>query len=1303
MDTEQSALDKKKVHRERHAGRKAEKKKAKNKHVQELTDKQKNPKAFTFNSAVRAERRFRRKQDIQTKKQHIPLVDRAPLEPPPVVVAIVGPRKVGKTTLMHCLIKHFTKQPMTVIKGPVTIVSGKRRRLTLIECNNDINSMIDVAKVADLVLLLVDASFGFEMEIFEFLNICQVHGMPRVMGVLTHLDMLKNAKQLKRTKKTLKHRFWTEVYAGAKLFYLSGLLHGEYLRNEIRNLGRFISVMKFRPLTWRTSHPYVLVDRMEDLTPPEMLRQNPKVDRTVSLYGFVRGIPLNKKSSVHIPGCGDLKIKDVSFLPDPCPLPDKLKKRSLVEKERIIYAPFCGIGGIVYDKDAVYVELGGSHSYMEKVEDGTKNLVSSLLDTQETLDSKIARSEVQLFSDAAPLKSSDVPEKSKGNKNNGKDDTSGKCVTNGVNVNEEEEKEEEEEEEDEDEEEEEEEEEEEHAIDGDSDVDSHNRMSSDDDDDDDEQVINQKKKRRKVTDKSIPKKKLRIEDRHKGAKTVVEAGCKNLDLSSNSVARVKKKLLATMGDSTSDSDTEESDIENNAVIDDTKEGCKTGLERTKNNDVSYHETSTVKDKEIKSRISEALLKLENSEKKKAWDEDVESSVSEYDSSDLSDLEDECSDSKKDSGVTSDGQSTEENSDNDSGSDEEAGESTAELSAARWKENLAQKAADAFLDRQANTRSLWKLVYGNYNKENEQNMETNAEEGVEEVGGLFRVVRQRQQQQQEAKELCDAEDCARFPITQLHDWSLSEVQELIRDCFVTGKWKQSEDAEELLKLDDVLSDDEMFGDFEDLETGEKHGSSDVGEHDKKSDQTTSHEQEDETSREKLLEKKRKLKEKFDNEYDEQEGGKTYYDELKQEADMQAQLNKSQFEGLDDDIRVELEGYRPGMYVRVELASVPCELVTHFDPEYPLIMGGLQPGEENVGYVQVRGKKHRWFPKILKTRDPLIVSLGWRRFQTLPIYAKLEDNLRHRYLKYTPQHVACMVHFWGPITPQGTGFLAVQNADNMQQTFRIALTGSVVELDKSAQILKKLKLTGTPLKIYKKTAFIKGMFSSALEVAKFEGAKIKTVSGIRGQIKKAASKPEGAFRATFEDKVQLSDIVFCRTWYKVDVPKFYNPVTSLLLPPDQKNLWRGMRTVGELKRAKGIRREPDFDSLYKPIERTPKVFPELVIPRSLQKQLPYKDKPKLGPVRGKDSLESKRIAVVREPHEQQVAAMMKMLKASYRIKQEKLKQAIKEKRKEHKKELEKEQEKLLRKQRELKKQFCRTVSKKKGEYKPKKRTS
>ena len=46
------------------------------------------------------------------------------------------------------------------------------------------------------------------------------------------------------------------------------------------------------------------------------------------------------------------------------------------------------------------------------------------------------------------------------------------------------------------------------------------------------------------------------------------------------------------------------------------------------------------------------------------------------------------------------------------------------------------------------------------------------------------------------------------------------------------------------------------------------------------------------------------------------------------------------------------------------------------------------------LQARIKKHRWYNKILKTKDPIIISLGWRKFQTLPIYYKLEDDFRQR---------------------------------------------------------------------------------------------------------------------------------------------------------------------------------------------------------------------------------------------------------------------------------------------------------------------
>lgn len=76
-------------------------------------------------------------------------------------------------------------------------------------------------------------SFGFEMETFEFLNILQVHGFPKVMGVLTHLDRFDNAKALRATKKKLKTRFWTEVYSGAKVFGMGGEINGKYPKTEV--------------------------------------------------------------------------------------------------------------------------------------------------------------------------------------------------------------------------------------------------------------------------------------------------------------------------------------------------------------------------------------------------------------------------------------------------------------------------------------------------------------------------------------------------------------------------------------------------------------------------------------------------------------------------------------------------------------------------------------------------------------------------------------------------------------------------------------------------------------------------------------------------------------------------------------------------------------------------------------------------------------------------------------------------------------------------------------------------------------
>lgn len=1193
-----------KKHRKRQAGPKAEKKKAKNKHQQELTPQQRNPKAFAIQHAQKTAKLIRRTQDIKTKKQHIPLVDRTPLEPPPIVIAIVGPPKVGKSTLLQCIVKNFTKQRLANVQGPVTVVSGKTRRLTLMECNNDINSMIDLAKVADLVLLLVDASFGFEMETFEFLNICQVHGFPRIMGVLTHLDAFKDNKQMRKTKKRLKHRFWTEVYQGAKLFYLSGMVNEEYQKTEVHNLCRFISVMKFRPLQWRLTHPYIVVDRIEDITDPETIRQKPKCDRKLSMYGYVRGTHLKNHSMIHLPGCGDYSISDMQSLPDPCPMPDKEKKKTLHIKERLIYAPMSGVGGVIYDKDAVYIDLGGSHSLKQNVEENDEpmnELVASLMNVNNPLDQKMGTSQMTLFSNTAPITEADIEEDSEA------DDEEGIArVRRSAEFN-------------------------------------------------DAAATNQKQEKQTED--------LMFDDSDED---------ESFNLFSNSV---KNQTVSSSERTENESIGSESGSDSNSDSDD---------EETSSKKLKLSRTTVDSKASDSSKIVDANVTLSSSGKNVDTTDTLKGLKSDNSNSETEDSDDDMEEEEDD-----------ENEDEDSEEEEDSGEDISdeeeedEEGNLKWKANLAAAAAESFKKRQTERINYRKLIYGKVEEDKE------GEEEDDELGGLFKVLKKKDEKNNPnvSANMTDSSKCVP---DKLQSWELEEIQDLIRDCFVTGNWDKSEDAKALLE-----QDDELFGDFEDLETGEIHhgdGEDDVDDDeendDKEDDENADGEpserkktKAEKTAMERRMEKKKKLKELFDNEYD-MKGDNEFYDNWKLANEEQAKLNRAEFENMEDSLRVGYEGFRPGMYVRVELDRLPCELINNFDATYPLILGGQQSVEGNIGYVQTRLKKHRWYKKILKSRNPLIISLGWRRFQSIPLYSIQDHNFRNRLLKYTPQHLHCHACFWGPITPQGTGLLAVESLTGSEPGFRIAATGVVLELDKSMQIVKKLKLTGTPYKIYKKTAFVQGMFNSMLEVTKFEGAKIRTVSGIRGQVKKALKTPEGAFRATFEDKILLSDIVFMRTWYPVEVPQFYATVTSLLLPPAEKAAWVGMKTLGQLKRERSIMAPPKEDSLYKPVERKKRYEPTLKIPKDLQKMLPFKDTPKV--LKAKED-PYKRVAVILEPHEAKVNKMMKMVQNLYRHKLKSDKMRMRERVSKHQKEMDRIGVIKARKQKQVKKDIYRALGK------------
>lgn len=235
---------------------------------------------------------------------------------------------------------------------------------------------------------------------------------------------------------------------------------------------------------------------------------------------------------------------------------------------------------------------------------------------------------------------------------------------------------------------------------------------------------------------------------------------------------------------------------------------------------------------------------------------------------------------------------------------------------------------------------------------------------------------------------------------------------------------------------------------------------------------------------------------------------------------------------------------------------------------------------------------------------------------------------------------------------------------------------------------LPQTGTPYKIFKNTAFIKDMFNSALEIAKFEGAAIKTVSGIRGQIKRALSKPDGHFRATFEDKILLSDIVFLRAWYPIKPHRFYNPATNLIG-------WQAMRLTGEIRRDQNIPTPLNPNSQYRKIERPERHFNPLRVPKQLAAALPYKSQIVQTKPQKKETYMQKR-AVVLGGEERKKRDLMQKLTTIRKEQAAKRKAKKEEKRQEYLKKVKEIEERLERKEkREKKAYFERVGAKRKSE--------
>jgi ribosome biogenesis protein BMS1 len=251
---------------------------------------------------------------------------------------------------------------------------------------------------------------------------------------------------------------------------------------------------------------------------------------------------------------------------------------------------------------------------------------------------------------------------------------------------------------------------------------------------------------------------------------------------------------------------------------------------------------------------------------------------------------------------------------------------------RWKDHINSLVENNL----ANTSGdLMKLVYGAPAGMNSRDSEAEKEQSSDD-DDIFQPIDDTAAEEDTLEQLPDASKFA--PEAQeLDNWEDHETREVIRNRFVTGDWgkaerakKKKEQQEEGAGADEdgneEGSDDEVYGDFEDLETGEKFDGKPGEEGDSGGDNEDEDDDEDEDEEMTAEERRRKkaaLKSQFDRDYD---GGKGKDDPAEGGG-----RKEKQGEDNENDY-ANIEGLRA-----VAVSTAPCRCSWHMQlQQHPCVL-------------------------------------------------------------------------------------------------------------------------------------------------------------------------------------------------------------------------------------------------------------------------------------------------------------------------------------------------------------------------------
>lgn len=253
-----------------------------------------------------------------------------------------------------------------------------------------------------------------------------------------------------------------------------------------------------------------------------------------------------------------------------------------------------------------------------------------------------------------------------------------------------------------------------------------------------------------------------------------------------------------------------------------------------------------------------------------------------------------------------------------------------------------------------------------------------------------------------------------------------------------------------------------------------------------------------------------------------------------ADMEDEAN--------EDLEL-LEGcVSSGAYVTITVEGVNSSAFSLLSSHSVICAVGLLPHENKVSVMHIAcsqtTKCEQPEDTPIKSKDILTFRCGWRTWQSRPVFSQNNINSdKHKFERYLPTggtFFAATV--FGPATYSPCPVLVFREPTGVTGGNRrqLVAVGSTLGADADRIVVKRITLTGYPVRVHKRHATVKYMFYNPDDVKWFKPAGLLTKHGLQGNIVESVGE-HGTMKCLFNAPIKQHDTV-CLPLYKRVFPKY-----------------------------------------------------------------------------------------------------------------------------------------------------------------------